>query len=212
MNRERLPETANPPWFQVDDPGALERDHLCNTLDARDAFVETDRSRDAALKSRVLHEVVMAERLLDHAESKAVERFEGADVVCIVERIGAIPIDRKRNTRLESVTGSPDIRDVRAGCNLDSDPSISLISCCTTPVCKQLGARLNSKCNPALYFRSRLAIWSRAAGLVIERCSEGDTGLPGKECPQAHLDCGSRHAVAANSFCERCVDQVGGVE
>ena len=72
----RLREPAHAPQLDIHDPARLHRDRLFGMMRRADAFIETDRRLQLCLQLRMIDDVVVLERLLDHHQMKIVELLQ----------------------------------------------------------------------------------------------------------------------------------------
>ena len=96
MNALGLAKTADAARFDVDDARRADRDGFSCVFDAVDRFVETDRRADLLLQRRVIDDVVVRERLLDHHRSRFVDLLEQRRVL---ERVGGVRVEHEIEIR-----------------------------------------------------------------------------------------------------------------
>ena len=80
--------------LDVDDPAGARRDRVARDAHGVNRLVEADRRRDALLQRRMIHHIVVIERLLDQQQ---VERIEPRQQRRVVERVGGVGVDLQRN-------------------------------------------------------------------------------------------------------------------
>src|SRR5207237_8290714 len=81
-----------PPRLDVPAPACACRDRLSRVLARVDRLVETDWRRDLALERRVVDEIVVRERLLDHHRARRIDALEKLDVA---ERVGRVRVEHE---------------------------------------------------------------------------------------------------------------------
>ena len=173
--------------LDVDDPaGARAR----SPPPRRGPCGSTRRGRSAsrsAAAARVVADVVVLERLLDHHQVEPIERGE---VRGVAERVGGVGVDHQRNGA-EPRADRLDRGDVPAGLDLDLDAAVA-------------GGQLRSRpCAASCSSESWMPI-DTPDGDLASRVppSSRDSGTPccrAREIPRRHLDRGLRHVVAADA-------------
>src|SRR5881396_960851 len=88
----RRSEPADPPGLDVHDPRCADRDRLARVLAGVDRLVETDGRLDLALERRVVDEIVVRERLLDHHRARRIDALEKRSVA---ERVGRVRVEHE---------------------------------------------------------------------------------------------------------------------
>src|SRR5690348_12310672 len=73
MNRQRLRISANSSNFDIDHPATSEVERVFGPPGIGDAFVETNWRGQLCLQLRVIHEIVVIQRLLDHEQTEFIE-------------------------------------------------------------------------------------------------------------------------------------------
>ena len=122
---ERLEEPADAPLLQVEDPAAAEGDRRARIGEVVDRFVEAERRRELLLEERVLVEVAVGERLLDHREAEGVEPRE---VRGVLEPVVAVGVDHQRDVG-EALAYGRDVLDVLPLLDLHLDPVVAARDC-----------------------------------------------------------------------------------
>jgi hypothetical protein len=120
----------------------------------------------------VLHEIIGGERLLEHTQSKSVERFEGAYVRGIVERVCAVAINGERDATLDGFMRGTNMSYIGARRDLDPDPAVPFIDCAEATLCQEIRVRLNSKRDAGFDTRSRPAIGAPLVRSLVQQSSE----------------------------------------
>src|SRR5437773_11484983 len=92
VNTLRRSEPADPPGLDVHDPRWADRDRLARVLAGVDRLVETDGRLDLALERRVVDEIVVRERLLDHHRARRIDALEKRSVA---ERVGRVRVEHE---------------------------------------------------------------------------------------------------------------------
>ncbi len=119
--RSASAKPANASQFDVDDVAGVEPDGLFSVVRGANGFVQADGRGQLRLQLRVIDDVVMRERLLNHHE---IEIVEAAQVICIGERVSGVRVGHERRAR-EALADFIDHPDVPAWLDLDFDALIS---------------------------------------------------------------------------------------
>src|SRR5262249_31294708 len=121
MNRSYFPMPANASQFDVDDFAGANPDRFPRILGRVDRLIETDRSFNLPLKLRVIDDVLIMQRLLEHHDVVAVHFLESLD---IGQRIGRIGLRLQQN-RGKAFTALRDNFNVPAWFDFDLDPPVT---------------------------------------------------------------------------------------
>ena len=186
---DRLAETAEAPWLDVDDPARAGCDGRLAEPYGLDGLIQTDRRLQTLLQHGVIGNIVVVERLLDHHQSESIQPRE---VIGVGQRVRGVGIHHQRN-RSEPVPHGPHRVDVPTRLDLDLDSPVS-------------GGAL------AVHFRRQLVerilnadrdARGNAIARPAERAAERLATLPRVQIPRRHLDRRFRHVVAADGFQRR---------
>jgi len=190
-------EPADSARLYVDHLRCTDLDRLARVLAGVDRFVQADRSCDLALQGRVVDEVVVRERLLDHRRLRRVDPFEQRDVL---EGVRRVCVEHEREI------GEVLPRRLR---DLDLEPWLDL----------QLHALVAALELAADCVHQRFDRWLDADRDTAEdpiACPAEERGerlvrALREEVPHRHLDRRLRHAVLADP-CEFAIDVLGRCE
>src|SRR5579862_8682651 len=76
MDAQSLAKPAYAPELDVDDPACLEPDRLFGVMNSAYTFIKTNRRIELRLQRRMIDDLVMRQRLLDHHQMEFVQLFE----------------------------------------------------------------------------------------------------------------------------------------
>jgi len=88
----RLAQTAQSADLDVDDAAAPQIEGFARIVDRMDALVQTDRRAQLCLQPRVIDDVVVRQRLLDHHQLELIQRLQRLHMLRIVERVGGVGV------------------------------------------------------------------------------------------------------------------------
>src|ERR1700757_1166293 len=94
VDRQRFAETAHAADFDVDDSAGSRFHSGSSYTGAFDRFVQAYCGAQFLLQARVIVDVVIPQRLLDHEE---IELIELSQVLHLVERVGGVRIAAQRD-------------------------------------------------------------------------------------------------------------------
>ena len=114
-------EPADPPLLEVEDAAGAERDRRRGVVEVVDRLVEAERGREPPLQDRVLVDVAVGQRLLDHGQAELVELRQ---VVGVRQGVVAVGVDHERQLREALADGAHPV-DVLAALDLHLDPVVA---------------------------------------------------------------------------------------
>ena len=144
MDREGLRIAADATHLEVDDPTASELEGLPRGRGAGDALVQADVRRELSLKTSVIDEVVVRERLFDHEKPVGVEPPQVRKVREVIRRVG---VHGERQIA-EAFAHPVQDRQVPAGLDLQLDPLVPEPDVSLDPVEELTDPFLNSETHP----------------------------------------------------------------
>ena len=124
VNLHRVRQPADAARLDVHVAAALQARSPARLAAGRDAFVEADRRADLRLQRRVIDQIVVRQRLLDHRQVELVDLAEQRHVV---EPIAAVAVDVETCAAGMLPADGPQHRQVPAGTELELDPRKALL-------------------------------------------------------------------------------------
>src|SRR2546430_3303718 len=194
VNPLRRGKPADPPGLDVHGPGCADRDRLSRVLAGVDRLVEADGRRDLALERRVVDEIVVRERLLDHHRTYRIDPLEKLDVA---ERIRRVRIEHEGQIG-ESLAGRLRDLDLEARLDLELHALVSTLELAADRVHERFDRWLDADGDAA---EDPIARPAEKCGMRLSRAL-------GEDVPDAHLDGRFPHAVLADPS-ELFVDVLG---
>ncbi len=91
MHAFRFRKTAHTAQLDVDDASCLQPNRLLGMVRRPDAFVQTNRRIERALQNRVIDDVVVRKRLLNHHQIELVQLLQMIDIVQAYRRSSRPP-------------------------------------------------------------------------------------------------------------------------
>ena len=180
-------EAADAARLDVDDAAGAGGDRLARDADGLDRLVEADRRLQPPLQRRVVDDVVVVERLLDHHQVEAIELRRGDRRRPACRRRWRPPsAGWRRSARARVSTAARS----QPGLDLDLDAPIAG---------RELALDLRRQLRRAMRWmpiETPEAMRSRAA--AERRGSQRLAALLREQVPRRHLDGGLRHVVAAD--------------
>src|SRR2546427_10598495 len=191
VNALRRGEPPDPAGLDIHDARRTDRDRLPRVLAGVDRFVEADRRLDLALERRVVDEVIVRERLLDHHRPRRIDAFEKLDVA---ERVRRVRVEHEGQIG-EGLAGRLRDLDREARLDLELHALVSAFELAADRVHQRFDRWLDTDGDTAQDPIARPA----------EECGERLSLALGEEVPDGHLDGRLRHAMLADP-CELFVD------
>ena len=185
MELDRGLVAAHPSRLDVDDPARLRVNRVARDAHRVDRLVQADRRLDARLQHRVVHYIVVVERLLDQQQ---VERIEARQQGRVLKRVGGVGVDLQGDVA-ELRADALDRRDVPSGLDLDLDALVTG---------GQLLLDLLQQLVEGVLDADRNARGNAIAG-TAEDLRERLPLEPRVQIPDGHLDAGLRHVMAADA-------------
>ena len=186
VETDRLGKSADASGFDVDDAARACGDRFLGDVDGLDRLVEADGRLQPPLQRRVVGDVVVVERLLDHHEIECVEPRE---VRRVRDGVRGVGVHHQRH-RSEPRPDHRDGVDVPAGFDLDLDPPVAG---------GELPLDERGEIVERILYADRHARRD-ARARAAEHPRQRRALLPREQVPRGHLDGRLRHVVAANGF------------
>src|SRR3989475_9230439 len=181
VNTLRRSEPADPPGLDVHDARGADRDRLPRVLAGVDRVVEADRRLDLALERRVVDEIVVRERLLDHHRARRIDALEKRSVA---ERVGRVRVEHEGKIGEGPARRLRDL-NLEAGLDLELHTLVPALELAADRVHQRFDRWLDANGDTA---QDPIARPAEQHGERLSRALR-------EEVPDRHLDGRLRHAV-----------------
>src|SRR5579859_5338471 len=121
MNFDGFGESADASDFSVDDAACAALKGKGGGAGVHDRFVEADRSAQFFLQTRVVVDVVVPKRLLDHQQ---IELIEEPEVLDLIEGVGGVRVATEGDVGPARADAFENV-DVPAGLDFDFDATVA---------------------------------------------------------------------------------------